>query len=120
MISEHVPFLIVAEAGRFKGERLRYWRGVRGLSQRQLGEMIGSDSPAVSRMETTAGYEPGLKTWRKLAAALHIQPYQLTDEPAPKDREVEEVLSRLLPPADVRQVMRQIRLYQEEHRRRRK
>lgn len=120
MYIEPVLFLPVAEAGRFKGERLRYWRGVRGLSQRKLGEMIGSDAPAISRMETTAGYEPELKTWRKLAVALQIEPYQLTDAPAPKDKDVEEVLARLLPPADVRQVMRQIRLYQEEHRKRRR
>jgi transcriptional regulator with XRE-family HTH domain len=116
-----IPFLPVAETGRFSGKRLRYWREERGLSQRQLAALVGKmDGAAISRMETVADYEPVLRTWRRIAAALQIQPHQLTEDAAPKDRDVEEMLSRMLPAADVRQVMRQIRLYQEEHRRRRK
>lgn len=110
----------MAEAGKFNGKRLRYWRELRGHSQAELARLVGSDSPAISRLENERGGEPELKTWRKLAAALEIQPYQLTEEGAPKDRDVEDMLTRLLPAADVRQVMRQIRLYQDEHKRKRK
>ena len=86
-----------------------------------MAALVGKmDGAMISRMETTEGYEPVLRTWRRIATALQIHPHQLTEDVAPKDRDVEEMLSRMLPAADVRLVMRQIRLYQEEHRRRRK
>lgn len=82
--------------------------------------MIGSDDAYISKLENERIAPPELKNWRKLAEALQIRPDQLTDTPPPKDREVEHVLSEMLPAEDVRQIMRQIRLYQDEHRRRRK
>lgn len=90
------------------------------MSQRRLGELIGSDDAYISKLENEKIAPPELKNWRKLAAALDIQPHQLTLEAPPKDRDVEQVLSQILPAEDVRLVMRQIRLFQEEHRRRRK
>lgn len=115
-----IPSPEMAEAGRFKGERLRYWRELRGLSQVDLGKRIGSDGAYISKLENERIAPPEVKNWRKLSVALEIHPRDLTDEEPPKDRDVQEMLSRLLPPEDARSIMRQIRLYQEEHKRRRR
>jgi len=51
------------------GERVRHIREERGLSQRELAEMIGSTQPAIARLEA-GGVAPSIQTLGRIAAAL--------------------------------------------------
>lgn len=64
------------------GERLRYWRERRALSQRELAEAAGVAQNTVWRTENgEAAAHPA--TLRKLAQALGIPVDQLTAEDPP-------------------------------------
>lgn len=56
--------------------RIRAVRERRGLTQSQLGELIGKSQPEVSRLEIPS-VAPRPKTLRKIAAALDVSPHDL-------------------------------------------
>jgi HTH-type transcriptional regulator/antitoxin HipB len=51
------------------GERIRALREAQGLSQRELGERVGSTQPAIARLEA-GGVNPSLATLERIATAL--------------------------------------------------
>jgi transcriptional regulator with XRE-family HTH domain len=51
------------------GERVRHIREERGLSQRELAEMIGSTQPAIARLDA-GGVAPSIPTLERIAATL--------------------------------------------------
>ena len=98
--------------------RLKYWRQLRGLSQRALAEISGVDAGFIGRIERDPKHEPRSETKRRLAKGLRIEPYLLEAEEtrAPTTRDqwaaTEEQLRKLLannPPEDITFIMRQIR-----------
>lgn len=64
------------------GERLRYWRERRALSQRELAEAAGMGQNTIWRTESGEA-TPHPATLRKLAQALGIRVDQLTAEDPP-------------------------------------
>jgi len=56
------------------GERLRYTRLRRSLSQAELGQRSGVSPITIARIESGARKEPHPRTIRKLAAALDVDP----------------------------------------------
>ncbi len=60
--------MIIEDSVFAAGVRLRALRRDRGISQRQLADMVGVDSSLVSRLES--GRDARLSTWIKLFAGL--------------------------------------------------
>lgn len=58
------------------GERIRYLRLKQGLTQKQLGELLGMDQGNLRKYESDR-QAPNLKTLKKMAAALNVQPADL-------------------------------------------
>ena len=56
------------------GERLRYMRLRRSLSQAELERLSGVSAVTIARIESGARKEPHPRTIRKLAAALDVDP----------------------------------------------
>lgn len=61
------------------GERILFYRKLKGLTQDQLGEQIGIDSKSISRIER-GSISPSLDTLYKAASVLGIQVSQLFSE----------------------------------------
>lgn len=59
--------------------RLRVQRKARGLSQKQLGSMVGCNSQHISKLETGA-LRLSLPWIAKLSAALDCEPHELLPE----------------------------------------
>ncbi len=57
-------------------ENLAHIRETRGLSQKQLAEMIGANQATISKIESGAG-NPTLSTINRIAKALDVEPHQL-------------------------------------------
>src|SRR5690606_13506778 len=76
------------------GQRLRHWRGLRGLTLAQLGERVGRGAPYLSQVEN-ARREPSLSLVSALAAALEVEPADLlSDEPPSRRAELEIAVVR--------------------------
>lgn len=70
----------VARHKRF-GERLRYWRDQRGMTQIALGQAMGwKTGSAINQMEQGT-YNPTLRVIYRLSAVLEIAPIELFIDP---------------------------------------
>lgn len=58
------------------GERLRYWRLVRGMTQRDLADRAGTTHAAISHIEA-GKRQPRPSMILKLAEALGVKPEEL-------------------------------------------
>ena len=54
-----------------KGEKIKYYRNLRGLTQKQLGEMCGLSEPAIRNYEL-GNRTPSPQQLEKIAAALNV------------------------------------------------
>jgi transcriptional regulator with XRE-family HTH domain len=64
------------------GERVRHWRQRRALSQTELVKLSGVSKKTLQDIETGSVARPHPRTIRRLAQALGIDPWQLS-EPGP-------------------------------------
>lgn len=62
------------------GAKVKYWREVRGWTQRQLAEHAGTTNVAVSQIEL-GKRRPRPSMITKLATALDVDPRELMHEP---------------------------------------
>lgn len=78
------------------GQRIKYLRKRKGLSQEKLAEMLGLSTRSLGNIET-GRYFMSLPNIEKLIDALEIEPYELFvfDKEAPKDIVFEDVLAKL-------------------------
>ncbi len=68
-------------------EAMKYWRGVRGLSQRALAERTGLTYVHIARLELTKG-NPTIGTLERIAEALAIPLVDLITGPPQAKRPV--------------------------------
>jgi transcriptional regulator with XRE-family HTH domain len=74
------------EPGTAFGARLRRLRTERGLTQKELADMVGMKLTAMSRLEWSPTANPTLSTVEKLADALGVSVRQLvSDVPEPSE-----------------------------------
>lgn len=73
--------MLVAERGRFIGDRLRTLREDRALTQYELSQLAGVHYGSVSELESNKR-RAFPKTVRKLAAGLGVEVHELTGGPA--------------------------------------
>lgn len=60
------------------GDEIKRLRIKRGLTQKQLGEMCGMADSAIRKYES-GKVKPKIEAIKKLASALQVDPYSLTD-----------------------------------------
>lgn len=63
--------------GKTFGERLRGARQARGMTQKQLADVVGVRQPAIASMEVGSIMEPRASLAWRLERALDLQPYDL-------------------------------------------
>lgn len=61
------------------GQRIKYWREQRGLSQTELAGIIEIDRAAISRYENGTNGEMGYRTLKKFCEALQVSSDVLMD-----------------------------------------
>lgn len=96
----------------FQGERLEEIRKDKGLTQKQLGELIGVKKNAISNYERNH-QEPPVRRLKEIAKVLDISSdylIGLTDDEIPASRKYYVPLPRNYSPEFKEEVMRQIDL----------
>ena len=76
------------------GERIRHFRKIRKLTQKELAEKVGLSEPAI-RLYELGKREPSEKQIEAISEALEITPQSLTDVRIASAREALELLFRL-------------------------
>ncbi len=78
------------------GQRVKFFRKKRSLSQEQLAEMINMETKSLSRIESGHNY-PMYENLVLISSALEIEPWQLyfTDETKNLDVMKDEIISAL-------------------------
>ncbi len=78
------------------GQRVKFFRKKRSLSQEQLAEMINMETKSLSRIESGHNY-PMYENLVLISSALEIEPWQLyfTDEIKNLDMMKDEIISAL-------------------------
>lgn len=78
------------------GQRIKFFRKKRSLSQEQLAEMINIETKSLSRIESGHNY-PMCENLVLISSALNIEPWQLyfTEETKNLDKMKEEIISTL-------------------------
>lgn len=83
------------------GDRIRYYRELRGLTQVQLAKLVGVKHPTVSRWETNKLTNIPWERLEQLAAALEVPTGwligfdEIPEETTPEQRELTALLPRL-------------------------
>lgn len=78
------------------GQRIKYFRKLKGLNQEQLSEMIGLSARGLGNVETGRNFM-ALSNIEKLIDALDIEPYDLFifDKDISKDVVYDDVVKKL-------------------------
>lgn len=78
------------------GQRIKYLRKHKGLSQEQLAEIIGLSTRSLGNIET-GRFFMSMSNMEKLIDALDIEPYELFifDKNAPEDIVFDDVVKKL-------------------------
>ena len=78
------------------GQRIKYFRKSKGLSQEKLAEMIDLTTRSLGNVET-GRYFMSLSNLEKLMSVLDIEPYELFifDKEAPKNIVYDDVVKKL-------------------------
>lgn len=83
------------------GDRIRYYRELRGLTQVQLAKLVGVKHPTVSRWETNKLTNIPWERLEQLAAALEVPTGwligfdEIPEEPTPEQSELTALLPEL-------------------------
>ena len=77
------------------GKRIQIIRKSKKLTQEQLAEIIGIETPSLSYLET-GKYAPSVETLQKLAFALNVKPWEfyLFDEVSDEEK-IKEIIKAL-------------------------
>ncbi len=86
----------VADIKKQLGQRIKYLRKHKGLSQEQLAEIIGLSTRSLGNIET-GRFFMSMSNMEKLIDALDIEPYELFifDKNAPEDIVFDDVVKKL-------------------------
>lgn len=67
------------------GQKIKEARNLKGLTQSELGDMVGVQKSAIAKYESGRVVNIKRSTLQKIASALDIRPSELIFEPAPKE-----------------------------------
>lgn len=67
------------------GQKIREARNIKGLTQEELGRLVGVQKSAIAKYESGRVVNIKRSTLQKIASALDIRPSELIFEQAPKE-----------------------------------